>query len=177
MGRNTKNFALRKTANEALEARQFRAVHRYARSGEYKARRIIDMIRGLPVNRALDLLSVDRHRATPMVRRVLESAVANALQDAAVRANRLVVSQAWVGGGPLLMGRHRWRPGPQGRAFPIRKRTCHIHVYVADPQVAPPAEASAPPAESQAADAAAEPTEKKAKSKAPKQSAKSKESS
>ena len=112
-------------------------MHRYARTGEYKARRIIDMIRGLPVNRALDLLSVDRHRATPMVRRVLESAVANALQDAEVRANRLVVSRAFVGGGPLLMGRHRWRPGPQGRAFPIRKRTCHIHIWVADPQLAP----------------------------------------
>jgi len=137
MGRITKNQPRSKAAPELARARQFRAVHRYARSGEYKARRIIDMIRGLPVNRALDLLSVDRHRATPMVRRVLESAVANALQDTAVRANRLVVSQAWVGGGPLLMGRHRWRSGPQGRAFPIRKRTCHIHIHVADPELAP----------------------------------------
>lgn len=135
MGRITKNFALRKADPALFEARQFRAVHRFARSGDYKARRIVDMIRGLPVNRALDMLSVDRHRATPMVRRVLESAVANALQDTTVRANRLVVSKAWVCGGPLLMGRQRWRSGPQGRAFPIRKRTCHIHIYVADPQV------------------------------------------
>ncbi|MEZ5963337.1 MAG: 50S ribosomal protein L22 [Planctomycetota bacterium] len=142
MGRITKNYPRGKAEPTLQQARQFRAVHRYARSGEYKARRIIDMIRGLPVNRALDLLSIDRHRATPMVRRVLESAVANALQDAGVRANRLVVSQAWVGGGPLLMGRHRWRSGPQGRAFPIRKRTCHIHIYVADPQVAAAAEAA-----------------------------------
>lgn len=149
MGRITKNFALNKAPAEARTARQFRAVHRYARSGDYKARRIIDMIRGLPVNRALDLLSVDRHRVTPMVRRVLESAVANALQDTAVRANRLVVSQAWVGGGPLLMGRQRWRPGPQGRAFPIRKRTCHIHIYVADPQVGAPRADSAEAAQAQ----------------------------
>lgn len=135
MRRITKNTPRGKADPSLQQSRQFRAVHRYARSAEYKARRIVDMIRGLPVNRALDLLSIDRHRATPMVRRVLESAVANALQDTGVRANRLVVSQAWVGGGPLLMGRHRWRSGPQGRAFPIRKRTCHIHIYVADPSV------------------------------------------
>ena len=136
MTRINKNFALRKADPALQSAQQFRAVHRYARTGEYKARRIIDMIRGLPVNQALDVLSVDRHRVTPMVRAVLESAVANALQNAAVRANRLLIARAFVGGGPLLAGRHRWRSGPQGRAFPIRKRTCHITIYVADPQVA-----------------------------------------
>lgn len=136
MARINKNFALRKADPKLAASQQFRAVHRYARTGEYKARRIIDMIRGLPVNKALDVLSVDRHRVTPMVRAVLESAVANALQNTAVRANRLVVARAWVGGGPLLGGGHRWRSGPQGRAFPIRKRTCHIHIHVADPQVA-----------------------------------------
>ncbi len=135
MARITKNFPLKKAPAEALDAQQFRAVHRYARSIDYKARRIIDMIRGLPVNRALDVLSIDRHRATPMVKKVLESAVANALQNTQVKANRLVVAKAWVGGGPLLAGRLRWRSGPQGRAFPIRKRTCHIHIYVADPEV------------------------------------------
>jgi large subunit ribosomal protein L22 len=136
MTRNKKNFALSKALPEWGTARHFRAVHRYARTGEYKARKVIDMIRGLPVNRALDILSIDRHRVTPMVRKVLESAVANALQDVEVRANRLVVAKAWVGGGPLLGGGKRWRSGPQGRAFPIRKRTCHIHIHVADPQVA-----------------------------------------
>lgn len=140
MVRPNKNFALSKADPAWASAQHFRAVHRYARTGEYKARRVIDMIRGLPVNRALDVLSVDRHRVTPMVRKVLESAVANALQNAEVRANRLVVAKAWVGGGPLLGGGHRWRSGPQGRAFPIRKRTCHIHIQVADPQVTAAAE-------------------------------------
>lgn len=135
MGRITKNFRLNKAPTEVQDAQQFRAVHRYARSIDYKARRIVDMIRGLPVNRALDVLSIDRHRATPMVKKVLESAVSNALQNSKVKANRLVVAKAWVGGGPLLPGRFRWRSGPQGRAFPIRKRTCHIHIYVADPEV------------------------------------------
>lgn len=117
---------------------EFRAVHRYARMGEYKARRIVDMIRGLPVNRALDILANDKHRASVFVRKVLASAVANALQDASVRANRLQVSRAWVNGGPLLQGRLRYRPGPMGRAMPIRKRTCHIHVCVTDPEVTVP---------------------------------------
>lgn len=119
-------------------AAHFRAVHRHARMGEYKARKVIDMIRGLPVNQALDLLAHDKHRASPAVRKVLASAVANALQNESVRPNRLIVWKAWVHGGPLLQGRLRWRSGPMGRAMPIRKRTCHIHIHVADPSVADP---------------------------------------
>ncbi|GAB4140650.1 MAG: 50S ribosomal protein L22 [Planctomycetota bacterium] len=111
---------------------EVRAVHRYARMGPQKARRVVDMIRGLTANQALDLLRHDRHRAARDVRRVLASAVANALQNPEVRPNRLIVSKAFVGDGPLLPGGFRFRPGPQGRAMPIRKRTCHIHVHVAD---------------------------------------------
>lgn len=111
---------------------EFRAVHRYARTGARKARLVVDMIRGLPVNRVLDDLRHDKHRAARLVEKVVKSAVSNALQNDEVRANRLVVSRAWVGDGPLLFGRLRFRPGPMGRAMPIRKRTCHIHVHVAD---------------------------------------------
>ena len=111
---------------------EFRAVHRYARTGARKARLVVDMIRGLPVNRVLDDLRHDKHRAARLVEKVVKSAVSNALQNDEVRANRLVVSRAWVGDGPLLFGRLRFRPGPMGRAMPIRKRTCHIHVYVVD---------------------------------------------
>jgi large subunit ribosomal protein L22 len=110
-----------------------RAVHRYARMGAYKARRVIDMIRGRSANQALDELNHDRHRAARAVYRVLASAVANALQNPNVRANRLVVNKVWVHDGPLLQGGMRFRPGPQGRAMPIKKRTCHIHVHVSDP--------------------------------------------
>jgi large subunit ribosomal protein L22 len=110
-----------------------RAVHRHARMGSYKARRVVDLIRGLPVNQALDQLHHDRHRAARYVYRVLASAVANALQNPEVRANRLVVTQAFAQDGPQLPGGFRVRPGPQGRAMPIKRRTCHIHVHVADP--------------------------------------------
>ena len=112
-----------------------RAVHRGARMGAYKARRVLALIRGRSVNQALDDLRHDRHRAARYIYKVLASAVANALQNPTVRANRLVVSQTFAQDGPLLPGGFRMRPGPQGRAMPIKRRTCHIHV--ADAEAAP----------------------------------------
>jgi large subunit ribosomal protein L22 len=115
---------------------EVRAVHRGARMGAYKARRILALIRGRSVNQALDELRHDRHRASRAIYKVLASAVANALQNPAVRANRLVVARTFAQDGPLLPGGMRVRPGPQGRAMPIKRRTCHIHIHVADPQAA-----------------------------------------
>ncbi len=114
---------------------QFKASHRYARMGSRKARLVVDLIRGRTVNQALDTLTNDNHRASFYVRKVLASAVANAMQNPEVRASRLVVSRAYVNEGPLLQGRMRWRPGPMGRAMPFRRRTCHIHIEVQDPDV------------------------------------------
>jgi large subunit ribosomal protein L22 len=115
---------------------EVRAVHRGARMGVYKARRILALIRGRSVNQALDDLRHDQHRASRAIYRVLASAVANALQNPGVRANRLVISRTFAQDGPLLPGGMRVRPGPQGRAMPIKRRTCHIHIHVADPQAA-----------------------------------------
>ena len=124
---------------------QFKAAHRYARMGPRKARLVVDLIRGRTANQALDTLANDNHRASFYIRKVLASAVANALQNPEVRASRLVVSRAYVNEGPLLQGRMRWRPGPMGRAMPFRRRTCHIHIYVQDPKVeAPIAEPETP---------------------------------
>jgi large subunit ribosomal protein L22 len=113
---------------------EVRAVHRGARMGVYKARLILALIRGRSASSALDELRNDQHRASRYIYKVLASAVANALQNPSVRANRLVVSKTWAHDGPLLPGGMRMRPGPQGRAMPIKRRTCHIHVYVADPK-------------------------------------------
>ncbi len=145
---------------------EFRASHRYAGMADRKARRVADLIRGRSVNQALADLEHDRHRAAPALRKVLASAVANALQNPEVRASRLVVSQVYVNGGPLLQGRMRFRPGPMGRAMPFRRRTCHIHVSVADPEViaAPPAQA-APAAEAETATETTEEPAKKATAK------------
>ena len=122
---------------------EFGATHRYAPIAPRKARLIADMIRGRSANQALDLLQNDKHRAAPMMRKVVASAVANALQHPEVKASRLVVSRAYVNGGPLLQNRMRFRPGPMGRAMPFRRRTCHLHVHLTDPSVTNEAEASA----------------------------------
>ena len=115
---------------------EVRAVHRRASMGVYKARRILALIRGRSANAALDELRHDRHRASRAIYKVLASAIANALQNPAVRANRLIVSKTFAHDGPRLPGGFRMRPGPQGRAMPIKRRTCHIHVHVADPKAA-----------------------------------------
>ncbi|MBK8976452.1 MAG: 50S ribosomal protein L22 [Planctomycetes bacterium] len=111
----------------------FRASHRYARIAARKAQPIMNMIRGLSAGSALDTLANDNHRASSMIHKVVASAVANAMQDPAVRANRLVVERAFVQEGPLLFGRMRFRPASMGRATPIRRRTCHLHVQLVDP--------------------------------------------
>ena len=117
---------------------EVRAVHRRAQMGAYKARLVLALIRGRSANEALDQLRHDRHRAARYIYKILASAVANALQTPSVRANRLVVSRTFAQDGPPLPGGFRFRPGPQGRAMPIKKRTCHIHVHVSDPQASAP---------------------------------------
>lgn len=114
-----------------LEAQNtFRAVHRYARLTARKARLVADAIRGLPVNDALSMLEFAPQRAASFYKKVLQSAVANAAQNGDVNVNRLFISEIKADGGPLLNDRLRWRPGPQGRAMPIRKRTAHLTVVV-----------------------------------------------
>jgi len=108
----------------------FVAKHRYARTTARKARLVANVIRGLSVNRALEVLEFSPQRAAAMFLKVVKSAAANAAQDEGVNVNRLVISECMADDGPLLQNRLRWRPGPQGRAMPIRKRTAHLTVVV-----------------------------------------------
>lgn len=107
---------------------QFRASHKYARITARKARLAADLVRGLPVNQAIEMLQFSPQRACRLVEKVLRSALANANQDTRVDLNKLVVSESRVDDGPLLGGRPRFRPAARGRAMPIRKRTSHIHI-------------------------------------------------
>jgi large subunit ribosomal protein L22 len=111
-------------------ATTFMARHRYARTTARKARLVANVIRGLSVNRALEVLEFSPQRAAAMFLKVVKSAAANAAQDEGVNVNRLVISECMADDGPLLQNRLRWRPGPQGRALPIRKRTAHLTVVV-----------------------------------------------
>ena len=121
-----------------MPGKTFSASHMHARMSPYKARPVIDLVRGKNVDDAMSILEWQDRRAAPMIRKVIQSALANASNDLGVKLNRLVVSDARVDGGPLLGGRKRFMPRAMGRAFPIRKRTCHILVTLAEgPEPAP----------------------------------------
>jgi large subunit ribosomal protein L22 len=109
---------------------EYRARHRFARLTARKARLVADSIRGMDVNQAMEILEFSPRRASAFYLRVLKSAVANASQDENINVNRLYVCDSRADDGPLLNGRLRWRPGPQGRAMPFRKRMSHLTITV-----------------------------------------------
>jgi large subunit ribosomal protein L22 len=100
---------------------------RYQRITPLKARRVVDLVRGLPVDEALSLLAFAPQAASETVYKVLESAVANAETTEGLDRGDLVVSVAQVDEGPTMK---RWRPRAQGRATRINKRTSHITLVV-----------------------------------------------
>src|SRR4051812_6196969 len=107
---------------------------RFVRITPLKARRVVDMVRGLPVDDALALLQFAPQAASETVYKVLESAVANAETTEDLDRGTLVVSKAMVDEGPTMK---RWRPRAQGRATRINKRTSHITLVVAPADEAP----------------------------------------
>lgn len=106
-----------------------RAHARYIRQSPYKVRRVLDLIRGLPVEEADQILTFTARAASEPIRKVLRSAVANAEHNHALDADELFVAEAYADEGPTL---RRYRPRARGRATRIRKRTCHITVVVAE---------------------------------------------
>ncbi|MGN6606819.1 MAG: 50S ribosomal protein L22 [Jatrophihabitans sp.] len=92
-----------------------------------KARRVIDLIRNMPADQALQVLKFAPQAASEPVGKVLASAVANAEHNFQLDRDSLVVSRAFVDEGPTLK---RFQPRAQGRAYRIRKRTCHITIEV-----------------------------------------------
>ncbi len=106
-----------------------RAKARYVRVTPRKARRVVDLIRGLPADQAQATLTFAPQSASDPVGKVLASAIANAGQLSHLDASSLVVSKAWVDEGPTLK---RFRPRAQGRGYRINKRTSHITVVVSD---------------------------------------------
>src|SRR3990170_4350061 len=100
---------------------------RFVRITPMKARRVVDMVRGLPVDEALALLQFAPQAAAQTVYKVLESAIANAESTEDLTRGDLVVSIARVDEGPTMK---RWRPRAQGRATRILKRTSHITLAV-----------------------------------------------
>lgn len=109
-----------------------KAIARYIRMSPFKVRRVLDQIRGRSYREALIILEFMPYRACDPVLKVLRSAVANAEHNGGLDPSTLVITQAYADMGPSLK---RFRPRAQGRAYQIRKPTCHITVAVS-PQTA-----------------------------------------
>ena len=118
------------------DKKQFNATARNVRMSARKARLVIDLVRGRNAGDAMALLQFVNKRAAPAIRKLIQSAVANAEEHAsrtgtAVDADNLVVSVARVDEGARMK---RWRPRSRGMANPYTRYTCHLHVSVAAPE-------------------------------------------
>jgi len=107
---------------------EVKAIARYIRMSPHKVRRVLDQIRGKSYREALILLEFMPYRSCEPILKVLRSAAANAEHNAGMDRAKLIISQAFCDQGPILK---RFRPRAQGRAYQIRKPTCHITVAVA----------------------------------------------
>ena len=117
---------------EANELRGWCSSYRYAPLSARKARLVTQLIAGRPVQDALDILKFTRKRAAEMVTKTLRAAIADAdEQEADVDA--LYVSEARVDDAGIRIGTKRWIAKDRGRAHPLRKTGCHIHVTVSQP--------------------------------------------
>ena len=105
------------------------AIHRSARISAQKARLVADQIRGKHVEEALDILAFSTKKGAHLVKKVLESAIANAEHNEGADVDELKVSTIFVDEGFTMK---RVMPRAKGRADRIMKRTCHITVKVAD---------------------------------------------
>ena len=107
-----------------------RAEAKYIRCSPQKARLVVDLIRGLPAGKALNLLRFTKKRAAHELEKVLRSAIHNAESKSEdVDVDALYVSRAYVNEGPRMK---RIRAAPMGRAYRYQRRMAHMAVYVAE---------------------------------------------
>ena len=104
-----------------------RASARFVRVTPMKARRVVDLVRGMRADEAAAILRYAPQAAAEPVRKVIESAVANAENNEGLDPDSLYITQVFVDEGPTMK---RYRPRAHGRAYRIRKRTSHITVVV-----------------------------------------------
>jgi len=108
---------------------QAKAVAKTVRIAPRKARLVIDLIRGKEVGEAIAILKHTSKGVSPVVEKLIQSAVANAEHNYEMDVDGLVVTEAYVDEGPTLK---RFRPRAQGRASAINKRTSHITVVLTE---------------------------------------------
>ena len=114
---------------EVNDISDWRSSYRYAPMSARKARLVAQLIVGRSVQDAMDILKFTRKRAATMIDKVLRSAVADA-DEQQVDVDNLYVSSARVDDAGIRIGTKRWIPKDRGRAHPIHKKACHIHITV-----------------------------------------------
>lgn len=114
---------------EPVQISDWHSSYQYAPMAARKVRLVTDLIIGRRVQDAIDTLKFTRKRAAPMVNQVLKAAMADADEQQA-DVETLYVKEARVDEAGIRVGTKRWIPKDRGRAHPIRKKACHIHVTV-----------------------------------------------
>src|SRR5215212_3478479 len=105
------------------------AVLRGVRLSAQKGRLVADQIRGLPIDRALNILSFSPKKGATILRKLLESAIANAEHNDGADIDELKVAKIYVEKGPVLK---RFAARAKGRGVRVLKHSCHIHLTVGD---------------------------------------------
>ena len=108
---------------------QAKSTARTVRIASRKVRLVVDLIRGKKIGEAVAILRLTPKAASPVVEKVLKSAIANAEHNYDLDVENLIVSEVFVDEGPTMK---RFRPRAQGRASAINKRTSHITVVVSE---------------------------------------------
>ncbi|MFH1930650.1 MAG: 50S ribosomal protein L22 [Pseudomonadota bacterium] len=104
-----------------------RAMAKFVRISPRKIRLVMDQVRGKQVGEALNMLSFAPQRGARILKKLVNSAIANVEQNTGVDVDSLYIMRVYADEGPTLK---RWRPRAQGRATPIRKRTSHLTVVL-----------------------------------------------
>jgi large subunit ribosomal protein L22 len=99
----------------------------FARIGSQKARLVADVVRGKDVNEAIRNLTFMKQKGAGLIKKLIESAVANAENKKVIDVDNLYVKSIWVDMGPAIK---RFRPRAQGRAFQVKKKISHINVIL-----------------------------------------------
>ena len=116
---------------EVAEISEWKASYRYAPSSPTKARLVADLIRGRSTQDALDVLKFEHRRPARMIEKVLATAIA-AADESAADVDNLYVSESRIYGAGRRIGTKTWIAKDRGRAHPIKKQACHIHIAVSE---------------------------------------------
>ncbi len=116
---------------DAAEISEWRASYKYAPSSPTKARLITDLISGRNTQDALDVLKFEHRRAARMIEKILATAIA-AADESAADVDNLYICESRVDGAGRRVGTKTWIAKDRGRAHPIKKQACHIHIAVAE---------------------------------------------